>query len=385
MTREELFRAVGEVREDQVEAAESVKKQIHPWRRFGALAACLALVVTAAAAPELREADKWRAIVKSFNPAVEVEEDPDSWKPVVQPFNPGEADSGGGTAAGGLDGSDYWTNKPNRPAHPDYSTGVEIGQLSGPGSGDTMIGMSACLAWLSPEEIFAQDTAIFRGTVRELHYFMVEPDNGLMERYYTRALVEVTDSIRGGLTAGETYGLLWLGAKGCMSTSISGPLEDLDVGSEAIFMPIPTDRDTGWKEGDGYFCYADLAELYLGEGSRYVFADTAEGLIFDRGTYEEIAGAETLDEIAAYIREQTGERESSQRIIIGEDGVLKPDTGGYVFVEGTEQTQPAAEPAVPQTEPSETANAGPSASGPSGARELPGGALAGGEKPGVSP
>lgn len=69
MTREELFRAVGEVREDQIEAAEIVKKQIHPWRRFGALAACLALVVTAAAAPELREADhwKWTAIVKSLS------------------------------------------------------------------------------------------------------------------------------------------------------------------------------------------------------------------------------------------------------------------------------------------------------------------------------
>ena len=33
MTREELFRAVGEVREDQIEAAETVKRQTHPWRR----------------------------------------------------------------------------------------------------------------------------------------------------------------------------------------------------------------------------------------------------------------------------------------------------------------------------------------------------------------
>ena len=364
MTREELFRAVGEVREDQIEAAEIVKKQIHPWRRFGALAACLALVVTAAAAPELREADhwKWTAIVKSFNPGAEVDEDPDGWKAVVRPFNPGEADSGGETAAGGLDGSDYWTDSPNRPTHPDYSTGVEIGQLSGPGTGDEMIGMSACLAWLSPEEIFAQDTVIFRGTVRELHYFMVEPDAGDMEHYYTRALVEVTDSIRGGLTVGETYSLLWLGARGYMSTSISGALEDLDVGGEAIFMPIRTGQDTGWREGDLYFCYADLAEFYLSEGSRYVFADTENGLTFDQGTYEEIAEAETLDEIAAYIREQTGE---------------------------VEETQPAAVPAVPQTEPSrgpsETKNAGPSASGPSGALELPGGALAGDETPGVSP
>ena len=169
MTREELFRAVGEVREDQIEAAEIVKKQIHPWRRFGALAACLALIVTVTAASGVKESWQWKAIVKSFNPGAEVEEDLDSWKAVVQPFNPGAADSGGEAAAGGLDGTDYRTDNPNRPARPDYSTGVEIGQLSGPGSGETMMGMSACLAWQSPEEIFAQDTAIFRGTVRELH------------------------------------------------------------------------------------------------------------------------------------------------------------------------------------------------------------------------
>lgn len=349
MTREELFRAVGEVREDQIEAAGTVKKQICPWRRFGALAACLALIVTVAAAAGVRETWQWKAIVKSFNPGAEAEEEPDSWHELVIPFNPADTDSGGEAAAGGLDGTDYRTDNPNRPAHPDWSTGVEIGQLSGPGTGETMIGVSSCLAWLSPEEIFAQDTAIFRGTVRELHYFKVESD-GPMEQYYTRAIVEVTDPIRGNLTAGETYSLLWLGARGYMSTSISGALEDLDVGAEAIFMPIQTNQDTGWRRGDSYFCYADLADFYLGEGMRFVFADTAEGLTVDRSTYEEISEAETLDEIAAYIREQVGTEERSQ---------------------------PAAEPAVPQTEPSETANADPSAPGPNGALELPGGAYVG--------
>ena len=88
MTREELFRAVGEVREDQIEAAEIMKRQVRPWRRFGALAACLALVVTVtvAAVPEIGDQLQWTAIVKSFNPAVEVEEDPDSWKPIIRPF-----------------------------------------------------------------------------------------------------------------------------------------------------------------------------------------------------------------------------------------------------------------------------------------------------------
>lgn len=332
MTREELFRAVGEVREDQIEAAETVKRQTHPWRRLGVLAACLALVVTVSAAPGLRETDDWRwkAIVKSFNPAIEVSEDPDSWKAIVQPLNPGEADSGG-EAAEEPDGSEYWIDTPNRHTHPDYSSGVEIGEMNGPGTGNTMIGMSACLAWLSPKAIFAQDTAIFRGTVRELNYFRVEPDAGIMERYYTRAIIEVTDSIRGDLKEGETCCLLWLGARGYMSTSITGTLEDLDAGDEAIFMPIVTDRDTGWKEGDRYFCYADLAELYLSEGVRYVFADTEEGLAFDRGTYPALAEAETLDDVAAYIRETLEEDHSRQTEVLPPEGNL--DTGEFVFVE----------------------------------------------------
>lgn len=377
MTREEFFRAVGEVREDQIEAAEVVKKQVHPWRRFGALAACLALIVTVvgATAAEQGEENLWKAIVGSFNPGAVVDEDPDSWKPLVVTFNP-MADSGAGEAED-LDGSDYWTDNPNRPTHPDYSAGVEIGQLSGPGNGETMTGMSACLAWLSPEEIFAQDTAIFRGTVRELRFFKIEADGVPMEQYYTRALVEVTDSIRGGLTAGETYSLLWPGAKGYMFTSVSGALEDLDAGSDAIFMPRAADRDTGWRHGDSYFCYADLADYYLEEGVRYVFADTAEGLTFDRSAYEDIAGAETLDEVAAYIRKQIGEEEFPRQVIVGEEE--EPEAGGYVFVEGTEQTQPAAEPAAPETEPSKGTNA------PAGAREVPPDTPDSGSKPGVSP
>lgn len=364
MTREELFRAVGEVREDQIQAAESVKKQVRPWRRFGALAACLAVIVTAAAVPAIRGQPQWTSIIYSFNPAADRESG---------------GDAGGGAAAGSTDGASYWTEEPNRPVHPDWSAGVEIGQLSGPGNGDAgMMSMSSCAAWLSPEELFAQDTAIFRGTVRELHYFQAEMDGlGNMPVYCTRAIVEVTDSIRGGLETGETYSLLWLGARGYMSTSLSGPLEDLDAGSEAIFMPIRTDRDTGWREGDSYFCYADLAEFYLGEGQRYVFADTAEGLIFDRGVYEEIAEAETLDEAAAYIRRMVEAPEAEQPAVIPiPQEPREEEPGEYVFVEGSERTQSAPEPVPPQTEPSETEEAG-ALRGPDGARELPGGAYIG--------
>lgn len=373
MTREELFRAVGEVREDQIEAAGIVKKQVCPWRRLGALAACLALVVTAAAVPwGNRGQPDWKSIIYSFNPAA---------------AGGGGADAGGGAYSGGLDGTLYWTDDPIRPTHPDYSEDVEIGELSGPGKDAGRMGLSADAPWLTPEELFAQDTVIFRGTVRELKYF--EVNMGMFNQgviglsvYYTRAIVEVTDSIRGGLTVGENYSLLWLGAKGYMTTSLIGPLEDLDTGSEAIFMPIRTGQETGWRERSSYFCYADLAELYLGEGERYVFADTGDGLEFGRDAYPELAEAETLDEVAAYIRGMV-EQEHAQPA----ETPPKEQSIGQDFVQGGPQGA-LPEPNLPQTEeePSKTAEAGIPADGPEGgARELPGGAFIGGEEAGEGP
>lgn len=366
MTREELFRAVGEVREEQIEEAETVKRQVCPWRRYGALAACLALIVTAAAAaPWIEKQVKWGALIYSFNPGGE----------------PVDA----GTGAGGVDGSDYSTDAPAQPVRPSYSKNVEIGELSGPGDGEAMGGMSACVAWMPPEEIFAQDTAIFRGTIQELQYFQVAVDG--IDVYYTRALAAVTDPIRGDLAEGDTVSLLWLGARGYLTTSLSGPLDGMEEGSDAIFMPTrttPATGETGWGAEDSYFCYADLADYYLPEGNRYVFADTEEGLEFDRSLYTDLAEAETLEDLAALIREEIGAGQERS----AKGWVVREEDPEFVWLEGSrsETAQPAADPAVPQAEPSETADAAPpSNSGPNGAREMRGGALAGDEKLGESP
>lgn len=340
MTKEELFRAVGEVREDQITEAESMRKESCPRRRYGALAACLALVLAGALAlGRLEGAGRWAALLERFYPAAHVQASQES------------APAGGGDT-GGLDGADY---EPDGPA-PRCSVNVEIGELGetenrkeGPGD-RTGFSSASCVAWLPPEEIFAMDTAIFRGTVRALRYYVVE--GGGCETQYTAASVEVTDRIRGDVHPGEIRTVLYMGGPD-MSTSISGPLDDLEVGSEAVFMPAAATAETGRQEGDSWFCYADLADFYLSEGLRFVFLDTGEGLEFERGVYEDIADAETLDEVTDYIRGMIGE---------------------------PERARPAAVPAEPQPAPSDTAEADPAAaSGPAGARELPGGAPAGDE------
>ena len=324
MTKEELFRAVGEVREDQITEAETVKKANRPWRRYGTLAACLALVLAGAFALErLEGARKWAKLQESFQTADTVHpesapdagggEDEDQGGLKVVPFHPEDN--------AGLDGAEYWSGDGKRPAS-NYSVNVEIAELQGGDAENEAskrnegvsadqagVGSSACLAWLSPEEIFAQDTVIFRGTVRDLRYYAVESDG--FEMQYTAAEVEVTGPIRGDLTAGETRTVLYMGGPG-MSASTSGPLDALEAGSDAIFMPVAATPETGRQDGDSWFCYADLGEFYLSEGLRYVFLDTGDGLRFERGLYEEIAEAETLDDIADYIRGMIGEPEGAR-------------------------------------------------------------------------
>ena len=280
MTREELFRAVGEVREDQImDAAEKPNKTAARWRRYGALAACLAVVLAGAF---------------GFNRWLHTGHD-------LPAYDAAQEESAG--AGDGLDGSE---DSADGPLAPQYSVGAEIREIDGSSWGGLFNGgasSDASLVWLDPEEILAMDTAIFRGTVTGMRYFEVTVGGSTLD--YTVASVEVSDCLRGDLAAGDTYNVLYAGAPGRMTTSTSGDLENLDVGSEAVFMPRIATPDTGWSSGDDYFCYADLAELYMDEGRRFLFLDTGDGVSYASEVYD-IPAADgetvTLDDVTAYLR-----------------------------------------------------------------------------------
>ena len=276
MTREELFRAVGEVREDQIlGAAETPNKPAsRRWRRYGALAACLAVVLAGAFG-----LNRWLHTGRDLPVHESAQESADA------------------------------------PLAPQYSVGAEIREIDGSGGRwnglfESSTASDTSLAWLDPEEILALDTVIFRGTVTGLRYFEVAV--GGLEETYTVASVEVSDCIRGDLAAGDTYNVAYRGGPG-VTTSISGDLEDLAVGSEAVFMPYIATPDTGWRSGEDYFCYADLAELYMDEGHRFLFLDTGDGVAYAAEVYDiPAAGGETvtLDDVAAYLRGLLGPESS---------------------------------------------------------------------------
>ncbi|WP_298030331.1 hypothetical protein [uncultured Dysosmobacter sp.] len=349
MTREELFRAVGQIREDQAEEAEKTKKQPFRWRRYGALAACLAVVLAAGLA------------MNRLRPA-------------------GMIDEGTGLIEDSrLDGSHYSTPEStpeDAEARPIRSTGVKWSELAVEGADPQAAAnkapaqnrSSACLAWLEPEEILAMDTAVFRGTVRNLRCFEVMA--GKEAAYYTVASVEVTDCIRGQLGTGDIYNVLYPGVLGLSGSSVSGDLEKLQEGSDAVFMPRWAGQEAGWSAGDGFFAYGDLAELYFEEGIRFLFLDTGKGLSFERTVYADIADAATLDEVMDYLRENVP------------NGDEPPETEAELREAAGEDAQPAWTPVEPQPSVTEDALENGSKGGPAGARELPGGAFVSGERDG---
>lgn len=281
MKKEELFRAIGSVDGAQVLEAENAKRRPH-WHRYAALAACLCLIIAAAAALP-------RGVDNTANTTDQGAGDlPDG--------DPGGYDTSQGDQPGNM------IHSPDYTGPTEYSSNVDIGQLDSPPPASNMgMDTSACLAWLEPEELFAMDTVIFRGTVEELRYYEV---SGGYRAYFTVASVAVSEIYRGDLTAGEAYTIYLPVAPG-VSVSTAGDLENLEVGSEAIFMPRAATADTGITSGDSYFCYADVADFWFDEGIRFLFLETADGLSYASDVYDlgGDGGEVTLDDAAAYIRE----------------------------------------------------------------------------------
>ena len=278
MKKEDFFRAIGEVDDAQVlEANQPPAKCRRLLPRLAPLAACLLLLIGAAAAwPRLR-------------PAVQSP---------LSPSSENQTNTAPDTAAQEVKKPLYSRGVTIAPFDPETarSDSTQKGAAE-----DVASSASMDLAWLTPEELLAQDTYIFRGTVEAMAYYTVD-EIGSLGGWFTVAEVRVTDVLRGELTVGDTCQVLLPVVRGCFSTSIAGALEDIEVGSEAIFMPRPATPETVVSEADRSFCYADVADAYFSEGIRFLFLQTEDGLRFERNVYEDIQDAQTLDEVAAYLR-----------------------------------------------------------------------------------
>lgn len=157
---------------------------------------------------------------------------------------------------------------------------------------------------LSAEEILDQGYDIFKGVVTGLQVYRV---TGKINQYFTVATIEVTDSIRGAQQNGDICEIYLPVAKVddmVMVNSVSGDLDKLEVGSNAIFMPRTATETTGLGKKDlgEWLCYADFADYYFSEAIRYLFLETESGVSYEKNVYEIPDENITLDDVAEYLR-----------------------------------------------------------------------------------
>lgn len=164
------------------------------------------------------------------------------------------------------------------------------------------VSSSASLIYLTEEELFTYfDTAIFRGTIKEIRN--IELDFNGDRAYRAIAEIEIERVYRGPCAEGETVKVL-------LPCPIEQGLwvEDTEVvsamreGMRGIFMPVIYDRENSlWEQNGAVLIQKDIADYGFADGVRYAFLETDKGLVFARECYETIADAQTLDEVEEYI------------------------------------------------------------------------------------
>ena len=168
-------------------------------------------------------------------------------------------------------------------------------------------GGKTSLIWLSEDEIFTHwNTAIFRGTVTDVQNIEVDFDG--MKHYGAIAKVEVSRAIRGPFGEGDVVSVLLPSTVGGGSWAEDcDVIESIRVGIEGIFMPIVYDDENNFLEMNGVTLdKRDLAPCGLADGERWAFFETPHRLIYAESAFPSLAGAKTLDEVEAFLREKAG-------------------------------------------------------------------------------
>lgn len=185
------------------------------------------------------------------------------------------------------------------PTLSERSQGVSVRHNANPGS----VAVEGCLVWLSLEEIFAPETMIFRGTVRDIQNYDLSFNGDVTTRAI--ASIVVSKVLQGDVCVGEEIQILLpCPITGDIRLSATEITAQMQIGMEGIFMPKTYDVDACWEQNGAVLYLQDIASCGLWDGMRWVFLDTKRGLVFDKSVYESIANAENLDEIENYILEQ---------------------------------------------------------------------------------
>lgn len=252
MKKEDIFCAIGEVKDQYViEADEFKRKRTYPVRWIAA-AACVVLLLTAGILLRGRMGERIPLSEASRNVKVS-----------------------------------YISNVPG---------GLFFGGIGSSSSAD--------LAWMTEEEIFGPiasvETTIVRGTVTGIENIVID-FNGEKE-YRALATVEVEKVIRGDCEPGDVLTIkLPCPIGGGIAVEDTGVISRIRVGMEGIFMPRQYGEDEYWEQNGAVLLQKDVAGYGFWDGERFAFLQTEEGIVYARGSFTGMSEPATLDDVEEYI------------------------------------------------------------------------------------
>lgn len=158
------------------------------------------------------------------------------------------------------------------------------------------------LEYMSEEDMFAfKRKYVFRGTVSRLANVTIDFNGEKMVRCI--ATIVINEVYQGDLAVGEQITMLIPCSIGIIDGKAedTGVISQLENGMEGIFMPWVYDENSYMEMMGAVLMLKDLAECGLADGMRWVFLDTEQGLVFSRWAYHGAKNATDLDDIEAYV------------------------------------------------------------------------------------
>ncbi len=222
MKREELFEIIGGVDEELLKRSEPAKKR-NIWVKVGASAACVALAVA-----------------------------------ISVPFFGGKGE---------------------RIPLPNTTDDIKVYEMNRLPSKMPSIACSYAYNY-TPEEMFAQETDVYKGEIVDCDTLRI--DFGGVTEYRSVVEIKVECVYRGEISEGETIRLLLpLGfyfSENPVYSSVTKVVEKMEVGMKGIYMTFSYGESSYAIFNGELLMLRDIADCGMGDGERWCFLDTGNGV-----------------------------------------------------------------------------------------------------------
>lgn len=164
-------------------------------------------------------------------------------------------------------------------------------------------GSQASLMSMTEEELFTKwDPNVVQGVVKQIDH--IELDFNGQSDYQSLVTIHVTAVYHGVVKEGADIIVRTPYIGSDIQQEDTGVVSRLQVGVEGIFMPIRYDETFKWEQNGAVLQVNDIADFGFPDGERYLFLDTADGLVFMRDAYPSLADAQTLSDVKAFMMER---------------------------------------------------------------------------------